>query len=193
MNIKYMNKIDMAALKFLSNIKWCISITLLLLVSCTGIPEGVKPVTPFEASKYLGKWYEIARLDHSFERGLTEVYAVYSEGSDGDIKVENFGYDDSKKEWKSAQGKAHLLEPTDTGRLEVSFFWPFYSSYNIIALDNEHYSYAMVCSYNKSYLWILSRSKTIDSTTLKKLIAQADSLGFNTSALIYPQTNNHTE
>ncbi|MEI6055064.1 MAG: lipocalin family protein [Lentisphaerota bacterium] len=188
-----MNKIDMTALKFLSNIKWCISITLLFLVSCTGIPDGVKPVTPFEASKYLGKWYEIARLDHSFERGLTEVYAVYSEGSDGDIKVDNFGYDASKKEWKSIQGKAYLIESPDTGRLGVTFFWPFYSSYNIIALDNEHYSYAMVCSYNKSYLWILSRSKTIDSKTLKKLITEAQSLGFNTSNLIYPQQNEHTK
>ena len=161
---------------------------LLFLTGCTtGIPDNVQPVSGFDAARYVGKWYEIARLDHSFERGLIDVYAVYKQNPDGSIGVENFGYDSEKKEWQSVEGKAYFLESPDTGRLKVTFFWPFYGAYNIIVLDKKNYSYAMVCSYNKSYLWILARDKSLDKKILDSLLLQAKALGFDTSKLIYPQ------
>jgi apolipoprotein D and lipocalin family protein len=115
----------------------------LFLSACTGTPDGVKVVTGFEADKYLGTWYEIARLDHSFERGLEKVTATYSKREDGGIKVINRGYNPVKQEWKEAEGKAYFVETPDIGKLKVSFFGPFYGGYNIIELDKSYYNYAM--------------------------------------------------
>lgn len=160
---------------------------LLMLVSgCTGLPSGVKPVTGFELNRYLGKWYEIARLDHSFERGLTDVTAEYSLRDDGGVRVLNSGFNAETGQRQSAEGKAYFIESPDIGRLKVSFFGPFYGAYNIIALDKANYSYAMIAGYDRDYLWILARTPKLDQKTLQALIDQAQSLGFATQALIYP-------
>ena len=157
----------------------------LALGGCTGVPDGLQPVTGFESDRYLGKWYEIARMDHSFERGLSNVSATYSRKPDGDIAVVNRGYEDSKEQWKEIEGKARLIQGPDIGSLKVSFFGPFYSGYHIIALDRINYTYAMVVGYNRDYLWILSRQKTMEETVLADLVAKAQQWGFQTENLIY--------
>jgi apolipoprotein D and lipocalin family protein len=158
---------------------------LLALGGCTGVPGGLQPVTGFEPDRYAGKWYEIARLDHSFERGLSNVSATYSRMPGGDIAVVNRGYEASKERWKEIEGKARLIQDPDIGSLKVSFFGPFYSGYHVIALDKENYAYAMVAGYSRDYLWILSRQKTMEKTVLADLVAKARQWGFQTDKLIY--------
>ncbi len=161
----------------------------MLFAGCVGIPDGVNAIDGFDVNRYLGTWYEIARFDHSFERGLSNVSANYSFRDDGGIKVLNKGFKDESAEWKEAEGKAYFVVNPSTGRLKVSFFGPFYGGYNIIALDKENYSYSLVCGNDRDYLWILSRTKTMDETSLKKLVAIADSLGFDTKKFIYVNQN----
>ncbi|WAK04207.1 lipocalin family protein [Methylobacter sp. YRD-M1] len=158
----------------------------MLVSGCTGLPSGVEPVTGFELNRYLGKWYEIARLDHSFERGLTDVTAEYSLRDDGGVSVLNSGFNAETGQRQSAEGKAYFIESPDVGRLKVSFFGPFYGAYNIIALDKANYSYAMIAGPDRDYLWILSRTPKLDQKTLQALIDQAQSMGFATQNLIYP-------
>jgi apolipoprotein D and lipocalin family protein len=157
----------------------------LFLMGCVGIPEDVKPVDNFKLEKYLGKWYEIARLDHSFERGLTRITADYSLLEDGGVRVINRGYSAEKKSWKEAEGKAYFVERPDLGYLKVSFFGPFYGSYIIFALDHENYQYSLVCGPNKSYLWILARGPKLRNDIKKVLIGKAAAAGFDTSKLIF--------
>ena len=156
-----------------------------LLSGCTGAPEGIEPVKNFELDRYLGKWYEIARLDHSFERGLSRVTAEYTMRSDGGVKVINRGYSIKKEKWKEAEGKAYFVGAADTGHLKVSFFGPFYGAYVIYELDQENYQHALVSGPNRSYLWILARSPSLEQQIQDKLIAKAAALGFDTSKLIY--------
>jgi len=158
-----------------------------LLAGCTGLPKGVEPVTGFELDRYLGTWYEIARLDHRFERGLTNVSAEYSRRDDGGIKVINSGYDSEKQRRRSAEGRAYFIENPDVGRIKVSFFGPFFGAYNIIALDKTAYSYVMITGNTRDYLWIMARSPSLENPVLKSLLDQAKSLGFSTEDLIYPQ------
>lgn len=159
----------------------------LLLAGCVSMPENIKPVDNFQGARYLGKWYEIARLDHSFERGLTDVTADYSLQDDGGIKVVNRGFSAKENKWKEAQGKAYFVNRSDQGFLKVSFFGPFYGSYIIFELDRKQYSYALVCGPDKSYLWLLARSPKINEDFKKRLIAKAAALGFDTEKLIYVQ------
>ncbi|HNY51174.1 MAG TPA: lipocalin family protein [Smithella sp.] len=159
----------------------------LLLTGCVGMPEGVTPVKNFQLERYLGKWYEIARLDHSFERGLSQISAEYSLNPDGSVKVINRGFSDQEKKWKEAVGKASFVKNPDQGFLKVSFFGPFYGSYIILELDHQNYSYALVCGPDRSYLWMLARSPKIDDATKNALIAKAASLGFKTDELIFVQ------
>jgi len=156
----------------------------LLLTGCVGIPENVKPVDHFKLEKYLGKWYEIARLDHSFERGLSRVSADYSMRADGGVKVINRGYSEKDKAWKEAEGKAYFVGRTDQGYLKVSFFGPFYGSYVVCELDHENYQYSLVCGPDTSYLWILARTPEIKKEVRDMLVAKAASLGFDTGKLI---------
>ncbi len=158
---------------------------LLCLTGCVGIPEGVKPVGYFDLERYLGDWYEIARLDHSFERGLSRVTANYSLRSDGGVRVLNRGYSEKEGKWKEAEGKAYFARGRDEGYLKVSFFGPFYGSYIILELDRDRYQYALVCGPSRSYLWILARSPRIDRAILDALVAKAAQLGFDTSQLIF--------
>ena len=157
----------------------------LLLTGCVGIPENVKPVDHFNADKYLGKWYEIARLDHSFERGLSNVSASYSLRDEGGIRVINRGYDAHKQQWKEAEGKAYFVNGADQGYLKVSFFGPFYGAYIVFELDHENYQYSLVSGPDKSYLWILSRTPQMNQETQKRLVEKAAALGFDTGKLIF--------
>lgn len=155
-----------------------------VLAGCGQAPDGVEPVTGFDPIRYLGTWYEVARLDHSFERGLTRVTATYAAREDGGIDVLNRGYDPDKGEWSEARGRARFVGPRDVGALEVSFFGPFYGGYNVIDLDPA-YSIALVAGPTRSYLWILSRRPDPAREELERLVARARALGFDTDALIY--------
>ena len=155
----------------------------LLLTACTGLADGIRPVTGFQLDRYLGTWYEIARLDHSFERGLEQVSASYSLRSDGGVRVLNRGKQ-SDGRWREAEGKAYFVDNPDEARLKVSFFGPFYGGYNVIDLDPD-YRLSLVTSYNHDYLWILSRSPTPPKAKVEALVARAKALGFATDRLIW--------
>ncbi|GAB4169649.1 MAG: lipocalin family protein [Geothermobacteraceae bacterium] len=156
----------------------------LLLGGCAGAPQGVEPVTGFQLERYLGTWYEIARLDHSFERGLSRVTAEYSLRDDGGIRVVNRGFNETNGEWKQAIGRAYVTGAADVGALKVSFFGPFYGGYNVIALDRDGYRWAMVCGPSRDYLWILARSPRLDGEVYRQLVAGARQLGFAVEGLI---------
>jgi len=156
---------------------------------CTGPPAGIEPVKGFEAERYLGKWYEIARLDHSFERGLTHVTAEYSRRPDGSIRVVNRGYDPASGRWKEATGIARFLRGEDVASLKVTFFWPFWAGYHVIELDRQDYQYALVTGHWRHYLWILSRTPALDKALLASLVARAKELGYQTHALIFVKQN----
>jgi apolipoprotein D and lipocalin family protein len=156
-----------------------------LLAACTSAPDGVAPVRGFDAERYLGTWYEIARLDHSFERGLSRVTAEYRRRDDGGIGVVNRGWSADERRWKQAEGRAAFVGAPDVGHLKVSFFGPFYGAYVVFELDREHYRYALVSGPDRSYLWLLARSPTLDAATRARLVARAAALGFDTSKLIF--------
>jgi apolipoprotein D and lipocalin family protein len=151
----------------------------------TGAPEGLAPVTGFELDRYLGRWYEIARLDHSFERGLANVTADYSMRDGGGVTVLNRGYNPAKRTWNEARGRAKFIGDPSVGSLKVSFFGPFYGGYHILALDTEGYRWAMVAGPNRSYLWILSREPSLDAAVVADLVGRARQWGFETDKLIY--------
>jgi apolipoprotein D and lipocalin family protein len=152
--------------------------------SCKTIPEGAVAVKPFDKEKYLGKWYEIARLDFKYERDLNNTTAEYSLNNNGTIRVENQGYNTKKEEWVQATGKAKFAGAEDVAMLKVSFFGPFYAGYNVIALDNE-YRYALVAGESLKYLWILSRDTNIPVEIKDKYLKIAEEIGYNTSELIW--------
>lgn len=149
------------------------------------IPEGLQAVDGIDVERYLGTWYEIARLDHSFERGLSNVTATYQRRDDGGLKVLNKGFKDDKGEWSEAEGKAFFVSEPTLGRLKVSFFGPFYGGYNIIKLDKENYSYVLICGDTREYFWILSRTKTLPAEIQNELVTFAKEKGFATDKLIY--------
>jgi apolipoprotein D and lipocalin family protein len=162
---------------------------LVALFACTGVPEGVKPVKNFNLDKYQGIWYEIARLDHSFERGLEQVTAEYKLMPNGYVKVTNRGFSTKENAWNVATGKAKFVEREDIGFLKVSFFGPFYASYVIFELD-EQYQYSFVTGPDTSYLWLLSRTPNPDKAVIDKFITMSKGLGFNTSDIIFPKQVN---
>jgi apolipoprotein D and lipocalin family protein len=152
--------------------------------SCVSIPEGAIAVQPFHKDKYLGTWYEIARFDFRFERGLSNVSATYSVKDANTIRVANKGYDYKNKIWKESIGKAKFVDGENSGRLKVSFFGPFYGGYNVIAIDNQ-YHYALIAGNNLDYLWILSREKIIPEAIKSDYLAKAKALGYDTGKLIW--------
>ncbi|WP_208640365.1 lipocalin family protein [Vibrio aquaticus] len=157
----------------------------LLLSGCLGMPKSVTPVENFQLDRYLGTWYEVARLDHSFERGLDNVTATYSMREDGGVKVINRGFSAEKNEWKEAEGKAYFVEDSDQGYLKVSFFGPFYGAYVVFELDQQAYEYAFVSGPNNDYLWLLARTPNVSEEITDQFIAQAKQHGFDTSQLIF--------
>jgi apolipoprotein D and lipocalin family protein len=155
-----------------------------LLAGCVGVPEGIEPVTGFEVERYMGRWYEVARLDHRFERGLEQVSATYALNDDGTVSVLNKGYQPESSEWSEARGTAKFVDRPDVGALKVSFFGPFYGGYNVVDLDRD-YQHALIAGPNRSYLWILSRTPSPPPPVVDRLVAKAKSLGFDTSELIF--------
>ena len=156
---------------------------LLLLAACTSVPEGIEPVGGFDADRYLGTWYEIARLDHRFERGLTNVTAEYSRRDDGTIDVVNRGYDVEDGEWSEAEGRAKFVRDPDTAHLKVSFFGPFYGSYVVFELD-EGYERAWVTGPDRDYLWFLARTPRVDEAAYEDFVERVGALGFDVDELI---------
>lgn len=167
--------------KFLS---WGFVPALLALCGCAASTDSIASVRNFDSKRYLGTWYEIARLPHRFERDLDFVSAHYSEQGDGTIRVVNRGQRDGKE--REAVGKAHFKGASDVGELRVSFFGPFYGDYRIVELAPD-YSSAIVTSSTKNYLWILSRTPQLSQKTLEKYLAQIREWGFDVSALEYPK------
>lgn len=162
----------------------------LLLNSCASktIPDKAEAVQNFDKTKYLGKWYEIARLDFKFEKGLNNTTAEYSLREDGKIKVDNKGFDYKKKEWEQSIGKAKFVSDEKIAMLKVSFFGPFYAGYNVIAID-EDYQYALVVGSSLDYLWILSREKSIPENIKKEYLKTAEKIGYTTADLIWVEHN----
>jgi apolipoprotein D and lipocalin family protein len=158
-------------------------------MGCSGIPSGVTVIEDFDQNQYLGKWYEIARLDHSFERGLSRVTAEYTLRPDGRIDVLNRGYNPAKDAWQEARGIARLAGDPKIGSLKVSFFAPIWADYHIIALDKDTYQYAMVTSSSRDYLWILARTSALDEQVLNELLKKAAEWDYAVDKLIYPEHN----
>lgn len=138
----------------------------------------------FNATKYLGKWYEIARLDFRFERNLNNTTAEYSQLDQNRIRVVNKGFNYTTNEWKEAVGKAKFKGSDTKGELLVSFFGPFYGTYNIIALDDE-YQYALIAGKSTKYLWILSRTTGIPDHIKTEYLNKAQTLGCDVQKLIW--------
>ncbi len=152
------------------------------------MPKGANAVKSFNTQKYLGKWYEIARLDFRFERNLNNTTAEYSLRPDGKIKVLNRGYNYKTAKWKQSIGKAMSVGDPHEGKLKVSFFGPFYSAYNVIALDAD-YQYALIAGKNLDYLWLLSREKTMPEKIKEEYLIIARTAGYDTSKLVWPTHN----
>lgn len=167
--------------------RWLALLSTAFLAACSlAPPEGVEPVTDFEAERYLGRWYEIARLDHRFERGLSAVTAEYAWREDGGVSVLNRGFKEDKGAWDDIEGKAYFIGAPDVGSLKVSFFGPFYGGYHIMALDEAapDYRYSLISGPNRDYLWILSRTPALPEATLNELRAMAGAHGFPVDELI---------
>ena len=152
--------------------------------SCVSIPKGARAVSPFNKDKYLGKWYEICRMDFKFEKNLNNVTANYTLKNNGSILVDNRGYNYVKKEWKQSIGKAKFVDGDDVARLKVSFFGPFYAGYNVIAIDKD-YKYAMIAGNDLDYLWLLSRETSIPPAVVTDYLKQAQALGYNVNKLVW--------
>jgi len=155
-----------------------------LLSGCLTVPDGIEPVDNFELNRYLGKWYEIARLDHSFERGLEAVSAEYSLRDDGGIRVINSGRNTDTQANQEAEGRAYFVEQPNLGYLKVSFFGPFFGSYVIFELD-ENYQYAFIAGNTTNYLWLLARTPEVSQELINQFISRATQLGFDTTQLIF--------
>ena len=157
----------------------------LLLYSCKSkIPEKAVAVTNFDKAKYLGKWYEIARLDYKWEKNLNNVTAEYSLNEDGTIKVDNKGYNVKKDKWEESIGKAKFVKKDNVGMLKVSFFGPFYSGYNVVAIDPD-YKYALVAGESLKYMWILSRETSIPENIKLDYLRKAQEIGYDISELVW--------
>ncbi|WP_312306640.1 lipocalin family protein [Pulveribacter sp.] len=147
-------------------------------------PSGARAVSPFDLQRYLGRWYELARLDHAFERGMTDVSATYSEQADGSVRVVNRGYVPATGQWREAVGRAVFTGAPTTGALKVSFFGPFYGGYHVAALDPD-YRWALVLGPSTDYCWILAREKQAPAQLREDISARARALGVDTQALIW--------
>lgn len=161
-----------------------VSVGIFLLAGCKSIPEGATAVSSFELDKYLGTWYEIARIDFKFEKDLNNTTATYSMLPNGKVKVLNRGYNVKTKKWQDAEGKAKFRDANDVAELAVSFFGPFYAGYNVVAIEGD-YEYVLVAGSDTDYLWILSRTKSIPKEIKDKFLQQASKIGYDTSRLIW--------
>jgi len=151
--------------------------------SSTGVPEGIEAVSGFEISRYLGTWYEIARLDHAFERGLEAVSAEYALADDGSVRVANRGWSIEDQAWQQAEGRARFEQDPGTAHLAVSFFGPFYGSYVVFELD-PGYQQAFVTGDDRDTLWFLARTPTVSEADMARFASRAEALGFDLDGLI---------
>ena len=158
--------------------------SVLYLTSRRSIPKGASAVKPFDSKKYLGNWYEIARLDFRFEKNLNHTTAHYSLNEDGSIRVVNRGFDYKNNTWKESIGKAKFVASPQEAKLKVSFFGPFYSGYNVIAIDSG-YTHALVAGESLDYLWLLSREKTMPDNIKQAYLEKARALGYKTGELVW--------
>lgn len=170
-------------------LKKCVCLFLFLIFEgcsgCKDAPAGIHVVDGFELHRFLGTWYEIARTDNTFQKNLDSVSANYLIDDDGNIRVDNKAYDVKVKRWRYRSGKAVFAGDPNKGAFRASYFGSFYAQYNIIDIDKENYSWALVCGRDKSMLWIISRTTELDHLIVNKLLLEADSLGFDTSRLLY--------
>ena len=172
-----------------SKITICLAIVCsIVLTSCSG---GIYPpldvVDNVDINRYLGRWYEIARLPNSFEEGCYCITAEYSLIDETTLRVVNSCREDSPEgELDQANGKAFVVEGSNNAKLEVQFFWPFRGDYWIIELDQENYEWAVVGSPSREYLWILARTPEIDTVLLDILLVKASEKGFDVNNMIYP-------
>ena len=147
-------------------------------------PAKAKPINDFDKERYLGKWYEIARMDNKFEHNLSHTTAEYAINDAGKLMVLNMGYDDRKGRFRSALGEASFLETENLAALKVSFKKPFFSGYNILAID-KNYQYALVAGEHLSNLWLLSRKKTMPKTVKSNYLKLAKEVGYDVDQLIW--------
>ena len=165
---------------------------LIIIVLCTVLPTHAlgysklpaQPIENFELERYLGTWYEIARIENSFEEGLSNVTATYTLRDDGLVKVVNKGFEIDDKEWDEAEGYAEFAEAENTAHLEVTFFWPFYADYVVFEVG-ENYEYAFVTSDSKEYLWLLAREPIVEQALIDRFLKLANEGGFKVSDLIF--------
>lgn len=166
--------------------KWFWMLSVFLLLGCATVPEGLEPVTGFEVERYLGKWYEIERLDNRFENGLSNVSADYRMLPNGKIEIINRGFNARRNSWFEAKGLAWLEGSKDVGSFKISSFTPFLGSYNILVIDPQ-YRYAMVAGADRDELWILSREPQLDRSIIDSLVAKAKAWGFPTNELVFDE------
>lgn len=159
-------------------------VALTLLSGCTGLPRGLEVVSGFDARRYEGQWFEIMRLDHRFERGLSHISAEYAILSDGSVRVINKGFDTRTCRWRAIEGRARFLADPATASLAVSFFGPFAGGYHVIELDRVDYQWAVVSGPTRGYLWILARTPALEPATLERLVSRVRELGFAAEELI---------
>lgn len=165
--------------------RWLALGSISLLLACsTAPPEGITPVSPFDVQRYAGKWFEIARLDHRFEKGLSDVSARYRLQPDGSVEVVNRGFDAASGAWKEAVGRALFTGDSQRASLKVSFFGPFYGGYHVVALDPD-YRWALVIGADRSYAWILARDKQLPPAIRTQLVEKARQLGVAVDQLLW--------
>ena len=175
---------ELISVKAINVEKIALLLSSLLLASCLGRPDGVSPVEQLDTQRYLGTWYEVARLDHSFERGLSNVTADYSMREDGGLRVINRGYSTEEGDWQQAEGRAYTVEEDQPGHLKVSFFGPFFGSYVVFELDPD-YQYAFVAGNTTNYLWLLARTPSVSDALKTHFLQRAEMLGFEVEDLIF--------
>ncbi len=157
------------------------------------LPEGAMPVEDFKLEKYLGRWYEVGRMDFFWEtRNLTNVYAEYRANSRGTVDVKNTGYDEDKQKWTSYEGEARFRAENTMAALEVSFFGPSWSGYNVIAIDND-YHYALVFGRNTDYMWLLSRDRGMPQEIKDKYLKMAEECGYDTTKIHWADQSKQVE
>ncbi|WP_318348676.1 lipocalin family protein [Aquipluma nitroreducens] len=171
----------------MSKIRLLLLLSLFFTFSCTNTNSQMldkTTVKELDLNRYLGTWYEIARFPHSFEKNMVGVTATYSLRDDGKIRVLNQGYKNTLNgELSVAEGKAKIPDPSEPGKLKVSFFWIFYGDYNVLELD-ENYQYVMIGSSTDKYFWILSRTPQMSPETYEMLLEKARKRGYNLDKLV---------
>jgi len=167
-------------------IKIILAFVTLLFGGCSTTYAPLKTVEKVDVNRYLGTWYEIARFEHSFEVGCSNVSATYTLKSDNRINVLNQCQKENGTH-STAEGVAYATDES-FAKLKVSFFRPFYGDYQILILD-ENYQYVVIGEPSRKYFWILSRTKTLDKSIEKEIVDKMPSLGYDASKLLWTKQN----